>query len=123
MKESKPELTPLSRPDTSRLTPDVRKYIEKLEKQVSDLTEDSLSGWHNVLNMKLNELKQEVMNFKINLTDNDKGFERFWKAIVDSKDMVQSINFLRIESGQVKTEKRVNPIEEYARRNNVKKEL
>jgi uncharacterized protein YlaN (UPF0358 family) len=105
------------RPDLKTLTPDVRKYIEDLEKKVENLTEDSLSGWHNVLNMKLNELKKEVMEFKINLTDNDKGFERFWKAIVDSKDMVQSINFLRIESGQVKTKEKINPIEDYARRN------
>lgn len=92
-------------------------YIKKLEQENEDFKEDSLIGWHNVLNKKLNQLKREVDTFDISLTKEDKSFERFWKAVVDSKEMVNNIDYLRVQSGMKKdAEKKSSlPIEDWAK--------
>lgn len=72
-----------------------KKRIEELEKELLIYKSDGMFALYFSLNRKLNELSKSLNNFSLDLTSDDKTFDRFQKLTTSLKDMVESANWLR----------------------------
>ena len=72
-----------------------KKRIEELEKELMIYKSDGMFALYFSLNRKLNELSKSLNNFSLDLTSDDKTFDRFQKLTTSLKDMVESANWLR----------------------------
>lgn len=119
------EIHEFTKPDLKGLTFDQLAYVQKLEKQVSDLVtkiddmldEDSVRGTYYILNAKLKESIRIINDYKIKIDDSDsKAYERFWKTFIDIKEVVGNVTWLKSQVFFDKTEAVItNPMEKYAK--------
>lgn len=77
---------------------DLKVENARLRLELSRYTRDGLDGLYHALNYQLNCLSDELRgNYVSFTTKNDKTFERIWKAMVDSKDVAQNMQWLKKE--------------------------
>jgi uncharacterized radical SAM superfamily protein len=69
--------------------------IKELEEELLIYKSDGMFALYFSLNRKLNELSASLNSFKLDLTSDDKTFERFQKLTTSLKDMVDSASWLR----------------------------
>lgn len=69
--------------------------ITELEEELLMYKSDGMFSLFFSLNRKLNELSASLNSFKLDLTSDDKTFERFQKLTTSLKDMVESASWLR----------------------------
>lgn len=72
-----------------------KQRIEDLEKELLSYKSDGMFALYFSLNRKLNELAFSLNNFTLDLTSDDRTFDRFQKLTTNIKDMVESANWLR----------------------------
>jgi hypothetical protein len=70
--------------------------IEELKAELLLYRQDGMFALYFALNKKLNELSESLNSFKLDLTADDKTFDRFQKLTSSLKDMVESTNWLRL---------------------------
>ena len=77
---------------------ELREEINRLKVELGRYTRDGLEGLYHALNYQLNCLSDELRGNYVSLnTKTDKTFERIWKAMVDSKDVAQNMQWLKKE--------------------------
>lgn len=69
--------------------------IKQLEDELLIYKSDGMFALYFSLNRKLNELSKSLNSFTLDLTSDDKTFDRFQKLTTSLKDMVDSTNWLR----------------------------
>jgi hypothetical protein len=74
---------------------DDKKIIKQLEDELLIYKSDGMFSLYFSLNRKLNELAKSLNSFTLDLTSDDKTFDRFQKLTTSLKDMVESANWLR----------------------------
>jgi hypothetical protein len=70
--------------------------IKELEAELLYYKQDGMFGLYFALNRKVNELSASLNSIKLDLTADDKTFDRFQKLSTNLKDMVQTVDWLRI---------------------------
>ncbi len=71
------------------------KEIEQLKNELLSYKSDGMFALYFSLNRKLNELSHSLNSFTLDLTSDDKNFDRFQKLTTSLRDMVESANWLR----------------------------
>lgn len=72
-----------------------KERIQQLEQELLSYKSDGMYALYFALNRKLNELSFSLNNFTLDLTSDDRTFDRFQKLTTNIKDMVESANWLR----------------------------
>jgi hypothetical protein len=72
-----------------------KQTIKDLQEELARYKTDGMYALYFSLNRKLNELAYSLNNFTLDLTSDDKTFDRFQKLTTSLKDMVESANWLR----------------------------
>jgi hypothetical protein len=72
-----------------------KQIIKQLEDELTIYKSDGMFALYFSLNRKLNELSKSLNSFSLDLTSDDKAFDRFQKLTTSLKDMVESANWLR----------------------------
>lgn len=72
-----------------------KERIQQLEAELFMYKGDGMFALYFSLNRKLNELSHSLNNFTLDLTSDDKNFDRFQKLTMSLRDMVESANWLR----------------------------
>lgn len=72
-----------------------KQIIKQLEDELKIYKSDGMFALYFSLNRKLNELSKSLNSFSLDLTSDDKTFDRFQKLTTSLKDMVESANWLR----------------------------
>ncbi len=72
-----------------------KQIIKQLEEELAIYKSDGMFALYFSLNRKLNELSKSLNGFTLDLTSDDKTFDRFQKLTTSLKDMVESANWLR----------------------------
>lgn len=67
-----------------------------LKEKLLSYQQDGMYALFFSLNRKLNELSASLNNFSLDLGADDKSFDRFQKLTTNIKDMVESVNWLRV---------------------------
>jgi ribosomal protein S2 len=70
--------------------------MEDLKKELLLYKQDGMFALYFSLNRKINELSASLNSFTLDITADDKGFDRFQKLTASLKDMVESTNWLRV---------------------------
>ena len=70
--------------------------LEVLKKELLLYKQDGMFGLYFSLNRKINELSQSLNSFELDITKDDKTFDRFQKLTTNIKDMVESADWLRV---------------------------
>lgn len=94
--------------------------IKELEEELELYKTDGIIGFYFSLNRKLNELTNALNEYEINLSEESKEFERFWKSGTENMDFINCMTSLekiikeRYGVSEVKEEKKNVPfIEQY----------
>lgn len=103
----------MTRPSNfGELAPEIQKYIVyleiakgALERKVAMLEdddnasdEDAMKGLYHALRKQLHNINKELSTADISFAEkNDKRYDRFWKAMVDSKDVVANLLWIKKE--------------------------
>lgn len=72
------------------------KSIKELEEELLLYKQDGMFGLYFSLNRKINELSASLNSFTLDITKDDKTFDRFQKLTANLKDMVESADWLRV---------------------------
>jgi hypothetical protein len=70
--------------------------MEDLKKELLLYKQDGMFALYFSLNRKINELSASLNSFTLDITADDKGFDRFQKLTASLKDMVESTTWLRV---------------------------
>ena len=70
--------------------------MEDLKKELLLYKQDGMFALYFSLNRKINELSASLNSFTLDITADDKGFDRFQKLTSSLKDMVESTTWLRV---------------------------
>ena len=70
--------------------------MEHLKKELLLYKQDGMFALYFSLNRKINELSASLNSFTLDITADDKGFDRFQKLTSSLKDMVESTTWLRV---------------------------
>ena len=70
--------------------------MEELKKELMLYKQDGMFALYFSLNRKINELSASLNSFTLDITADDKGFDRFQKLTASLKDMVESTTWLRV---------------------------
>jgi len=70
--------------------------MENLKKELLLYKQDGMFALYFSLNRKINELSASLNSFTLDITADDKGFDRFQKLTASLKDMVESTTWLRV---------------------------
>ena len=70
--------------------------MEELKKELLLYKQDGMFALYFSLNRKINELSASLNSFTLDITADDKGFDRFQKLTASLKDMVESTTWLRV---------------------------
>ena len=70
--------------------------MEDLKKELLLYKHDGMFALYFSLNRKINELSASLNSFTLDITADDKGFDRFQKLTSSLKDMVESTTWLRV---------------------------
>jgi hypothetical protein len=70
--------------------------LDELKKELLLYKEDGMFGLYFSLNRKINELSKSLNSFTLDITKDDKTFDRFQKLTSNLKDMVESADWLRV---------------------------
>ena len=70
--------------------------MEDLKKELMLYKQDGMFALYFSLNRKINELSASLNSFTLDITADDKGFDRFQKLTASLKDMVESTTWLRV---------------------------
>jgi len=74
---------------------DDKQRIKDLEQELIKYKSDGMFALYFSLNRKLNELSHSLNSFTLDLTSDDRNYDRFQKLTTSLKDMVESANWLR----------------------------
>lgn len=97
--------------------------LHRLNKELLLYKKDGMYGLYFSLNRKLNELSNSLNLIELDLTSDDKTFDRFQKLSTNIKEMVQTVDWLRInylkmdENEAKEAEKKGIPLIEHLIRN------
>ena len=70
--------------------------LESLKQELQLYKQDGMYALFFSLNRKINELSASLNSITLDLNGDDKTFERFQKLTSSLKDMVDSVNWLRV---------------------------
>jgi len=70
--------------------------LETLKEELLLYKQDGMYALFFALNRKINELSASLNSITLDLNGDDKTFERFQKLTSSLKDMVESVNWLRV---------------------------
>lgn len=70
--------------------------MDDLKKELQLYKQDGMFALYFSLNRKINELSASLNSFTLDITADDKGFDRFQKLTASLKDMVESTTWLRV---------------------------
>ena len=70
--------------------------MDDLKKELLLYKQDGMFALYFSLNRKINELSASLNSFTLDITADDKGFDRFQKLTASLKDMVESTTWLRV---------------------------
>ena len=74
----------------------LRQRIEELNSRIEDYEQDGNFGLFFALNRKQNETARSLNSFTLDLTSDDKGFDRYMKLCSSLKETIEAANWLRI---------------------------
>ena len=98
--------------------------MEDLKKELLLYKQDGMFALYFSLNRKINELSASLNSFTLDITADDKGFDRFQKLTASLKDMVEStawlrVNYLKMDEQEAKeAEKKGIPLIEHLIKSN-----
>lgn len=76
----------------------LERLVDSFRGGLADESEDVLTGLYKSLSHQLTRINRELMVAEISFTEkNEKAYDRFWKAMVDSKDVAQNMLWLKKE--------------------------
>lgn len=76
----------------------LERLVESLRLDMAEESEDVLIGLYRALSYQLKRINKELMNAEISFSEkNEKTYDRFWKAMVDSKDVASNMLWLKKE--------------------------
>lgn len=67
-----------------------------LKEKLLSYQQDGMYALYFSLNRKINELSKSLNQFQLDLSSDDRTFDRFQKLTSNLKDMVESVNWLRV---------------------------
>jgi len=70
--------------------------LESIKAELNLYKQDGMYALFFALNRKINELSASLNSITLDLNGDDKTFERFQKLTSSLKDMVDSVNWLRV---------------------------
>ena len=70
--------------------------LELLKQELLMYKQDGMYAMYFSLNRKLNELSASLNSFVLDLKEDDKSFDRYQKLNTNLKDMIQTVDWLRI---------------------------